>query len=405
MTEKLRIVADENIPLVAEAFSTLGLVQALPGRAILPESVREADVLLVRSITQVYEKLLDGSAVRFVATATIGTDHVDEAYLSGRGIGFASAPGSNSNSVAEYVTAALLAWAEKRGLDLAGRTLGVVGVGHVGSKVVAKARAMGMAVLCNDPPVKRGGGHDDYVELDELVRRADAVTFHVPLSVEDEDPTMHMINATLLERLAEGKERAVLINSSRGGVHDTGAVLAVQDDRRAQDLPVLDLVLDVWESEPNIALPLLDEAMLATPHIAGYSLDGKLAGTTMIYRAACAYFNREATWALPADIPRPKHSVIEVETTGLSDQQILRQVVRHAYDIEWDDATFAADRRSRPGAAGGLLRRPAQTLSGPPGIPSRPGPIGGRPARGGGHAPQAGIQRAVAGECRMTNSE
>ena len=169
MTTELNIIADENIPLVAEAFSTLGRVTVLPGRAITPAAVRDADLLLVRSITGVDEPLLDGAKVRFVATATIGTDHVDEASLSARGIGFASAPGSNSNSVAEYVTAALLVWAERRKLDLAGRTLGVVGVGHVGSKVAAKAKALGMNVLCNDPPLKRQGGHDDYIELDELV--------------------------------------------------------------------------------------------------------------------------------------------------------------------------------------------------------------------------------------------
>lgn len=337
MADRLKIVADENIPLAADAFGSLGMVQTLPGRAIQPACLRDADVLLVRSITQVNEALLADSSVKFVATATIGTDHIDEPYLSARGIGFASAPGSNSNSVAEYVTAALLHWADRREVRLAGRTLGVVGVGHVGSKVVAKARALGMNVLCNDPPLKRTGRHDDYVELDELVRAADAITFHVPLETGSEDPTMHLIDASLLERM---KDQALLINSSRGGVHDTAALLAAQDGRRSEDRPPIDLVLDVWEDEPNIDLALLDETMLATPHIAGYSLDGKLAGTMMIYRAACAFFNQPATWTLPADIPGPSHPVIEIETAGLGEQDIIALAVGHAYDIEWDNAAL-----------------------------------------------------------------
>ncbi|MDD4891917.1 MAG: 4-phosphoerythronate dehydrogenase [Phycisphaerae bacterium] len=342
MTENspLTIVADENIPLVREAFATLGQVRTLPGRGITREAVREADMLLVRSITKVNEALLGDTRVKFVATATIGTDHVDQDWLAARGIGFASAPGSNSNSVAEYVTAALLFWAERNEIELAGKTLGVVGVGHVGSKVVAKAQALGMYVLCNDPPVRRAGGHDDYVDLDHLIRLADAVTFHVPLETGGEDPTFHLIEASLMDRLADGKPAALLINSSRGGVQDTASLLAAREARRAEDLRPVDLVLDVWENEPNIDLPLLDETILATPHIAGYSLDGKLAGTMMIYQAACAHFGRPAAWTLPADIPGPKFPVVEIETADLSDQDIARLAVRHAYDIEWDDAAL-----------------------------------------------------------------
>jgi erythronate-4-phosphate dehydrogenase len=340
MSDPLTIIADENIPFVADAFATLGDVRTLPGRAMTPEAVRAADVLLVRSITRVNESLLAGSTVRFVATATIGTDHVDEAYLSARGIGFASAPGSNSNSVAEYVTAALLVWAEKRDLSLAELTLGVVGVGHVGSKVVAKARALGMNVLCNDPPLKRQGGHDDFLALGDVLDKSDAITFHVPLAADGQDPTLHMIDAALLDRLTAGKEQVLLANCSRGGVHDTAALLAEQESLHAEDLPGLDLVLDVWEGEPNISLPLLDETLLATPHIAGYSFDGKLAGTMMIYRAACKFLGVEPAWQPPDDLPGPTHPVIEIEPAGLSEQEVVRLAVRHAYDIEWDDAAL-----------------------------------------------------------------
>ncbi len=355
----MKIIADENIPLVERAFGALGEVCTLPGRAITPQAVRDADALLVRSITAVDGPLLDGSSVRFVATATIGTDHVDEAYLAGRGIGFASAPGSNANSVAEYVVAALLTWAHRRERTLSGMTLGVVGVGHVGGKVAAKARAMGMTVLCNDPPLKRAGapGSAGFIELDELVRAADAVTFHVPLACAGDDPTMHMIDATLLGRM---KLDALLINTSRGAVHDSAGVLAAQDARRAQDLPAHDLVLDVWENEPTIDLALVEQCLIATPHVAGYSLDGKVAGTMMIYQAACRHFGVQPAWTVPDDLPGAAHPLIEVESAGLSDQEILRQVVRHAYDIEWDDATLRGigdQPAERQGAYFDALRR------------------------------------------------
>ncbi|MCG3180070.1 MAG: Erythronate-4-phosphate dehydrogenase [Phycisphaerae bacterium] len=345
----LNIVADENIPFVTEAFASLGQVRTLPGRRITPAELAHADILLVRSITRVNEALLGDSPIRFVATATIGTDHVDEACLADRGIGFASAPGSNANSVAEYITAALLVWAGRRGRDLAGATLGVVGVGHVGVKVVAKARALGMNVLCNDPPRARIEGAEGFVALPDLLSRADAVTFHVPLTVDGEDATVGLIDADLLATLGP---RTLLINSSRGPVQVTADLLGAQAARHAADLPPLDLVVDTWENEPTIALALLERAMLGTPHIAGYSFDGKLTGTMMIYRAACDHFGLATTWQIPGDLPGPRHPLVEIETAGLSDQEIAALAVRHAYDIEWDDASLR-EMTARPAAEQG----------------------------------------------------
>jgi len=218
----MKIVADENIPLVAEAVGPLGEVLTVPADAISPALVRDAQALLVRSVTPVGPDLLDGSAVRFVGTATIGTDHVDRAYLACRGIGFASAEGSNARSVAEYVFAALSVLAERGGWRLAEKALGIVGVGNIGSRVARLAEGVGVKVLRNDPPIARQTGDPEYLPLDALAD-ADIVTFHVPLTREGPDTTYHMINTSLVSRLKRG---VILLNTSRGSVADTTALKA-----------------------------------------------------------------------------------------------------------------------------------------------------------------------------------
>ena len=283
----MKIVADENIPCVAEAFASLGEVTLCPGRSMRAADVRDADILLVRSVTRVGPELLEGSRVRFVGSATIGFDHVDRDYLQERGIGFATAPGSNATSAAEYVVSALLVLAERKGFELAGRRVGIVGCGNVGSRVRDRLTALGMQCLVNDPPLKAQGGHDDYVGLDDILD-ADVITFHVPFTREGDWPTWHLADRAFLERLKRG---AVLVNTARGAVVDNAALdalLAARDD--------LTVVLDVWEGEPAISEALLQKVDIGTPHIAGYSLDGKLRGTDMIYRAACAHFDRPVDW-------------------------------------------------------------------------------------------------------------
>jgi erythronate-4-phosphate dehydrogenase len=327
----MRIVADENIPFVREAFSPMGDVRLVHGRRITPDTVRDAELLLVRSITKVNAALLEGSAVRFVATATIGTDHVDEAFLRQAGIDFASAPGSNANSVAEYIVAALLELAERRGLRLEGMRLGVVGVGNVGRRVEAKARALGMRVLLNDPPLQRATNDPKYRPLEELLD-ADALTFHVPLQREGPDATRHMIDATFLDRL---RPDAILLNTSRGAVADNAALLDAL--RRGRTGPV---VLDVWEGEPNLRVELLERAALGTPHIAGYSFDGKVNGAEMIYRAACRFLGREPEWR-PADgMPPPDVPSITLPGETPDVEGALREAVRRVYSIERDDAAL-----------------------------------------------------------------
>jgi erythronate-4-phosphate dehydrogenase len=316
------VVADENIPFVADAFGGLGDVRLMPGRAMSAQSVRDATVLLVRSVTRVDGALLDGSAVRFVATATIGTDHVDRAYLKEHDIGFAAAPGSNAQSVAEYVCAALLALQERGLLRLPGATLGVVGVGNVGGKVVRVGQVLRMRVLRNDPPRARREGAEGFSTLDEVVSGADVVTFHVPLERGGEDPTFHLVDAALIDRLGRG---AVLVNTSRGAVADTAALKKARQSGRLGAL-----VLDVWEGEPDIDVELMRCADLATPHIAGYSFDGKVAGTRMIHEAACAFLGVDASW--PEGIPPAEDLRASVDGERILD------AVRASYDICADDA-------------------------------------------------------------------
>lgn len=325
----MKIVADENIPYVADAFGAIGDVTTMHGRRVTREHLADAEILLVRSVTKVNGELLDGTPVRFVATATIGLDHLDQDYLASRGIEVASAPGSNATSVAEYVTAALLVLGERRGLTLDGMTAGVIGVGNVGSRVVDKLQALGMTVLQNDPPLQRQTGAPKYLPLDELFD-ADVITVHVPLTTDGQDPTHHMIGEGFLRRLKPG---AILLNASRGGVGDTGALLdyAAKPGRGP-------MVVDVWEDEPNISLDLLAAVDLGSPHIAGYSFDGKVRGCQMIYEAACRFLGATPTWDAKAALPPPEHPEVDLSDCRGSEEDLLRCVVLTVYDIEADDS-------------------------------------------------------------------
>ena len=322
----MKIVADENIPCVAEAFASLGEVTLRPGRAMTPEDVRDADILLVRSVTRVGPELLEGSRVQFVGSATIGFDHVDRDYLHAHGIGFSTAPGSNATSAAEYVVSTLLLLAERDGFALTGKRVGIVGCGNVGFRVRDRLTTLGMNCMVNDPPLQAQGGDDDYVSLDDMAE-ADVITFHVPLTRDGDWPTWHLADRQFLERLKPG---AVLVNTARGAVVDNVALdrlLSVRDD--------LTVVLDVWEGEPAISETLLQKVDIGTPHIAGYSLDGKLRGTDMIYQAACAHFDRSVDWRPVAALPERQVLVLE-ESASTTDA--LPQAVWFAYDVRDDDA-------------------------------------------------------------------
>jgi len=324
----MQIIADENIPFVKEAFGTLGRVTLMPGRRITAGAVRDADILLVRSVTTVDRNLLAGSAVRFVATATIGTDHVDEEYLRAEKIGFAAAPGSNATSVAEYVTAALLVLARDGGWCLKDKSIGIVGVGNVGSRVEKRCRALGMKVLLNDPPLARKTGSKKYLPI-ERIFKADIVTIHTPLTYEGPDATYQMVNEEFVARMKPG---AIFINTARGKIAENRALMrALDGDQLAE------VVLDVFEDEPSPMPGLIERAAIATPHIAGYALDGKVRGTEMIYRAACRYFKKKSVWKMETVLPEPPVPLLEIDARGRSNEDVVREAVLAVYDIEGDD--------------------------------------------------------------------
>ncbi|MFZ5723243.1 MAG: 4-phosphoerythronate dehydrogenase [Pseudomonadota bacterium] len=268
------------MPLLAEFFADLGEIRRLPGRSMTAADVAGADLLLVRSVTRVDAALLAAARPRFVGSATIGTDHVDLAWLAGQGIPFAAAPGCNARAVAEYVSTVLALYAGQESVAVAGLRLGVVGCGHVGREVVRQAQALGMPVAICDPLADPAGLPADVprLALDALLDWADVLTLHVPLADDGPHPTRHLLDAA---RLRRGRWR-LLINTARGPVVDNRALsglLAAEPGRAA--------VLDVWEAEPAVPPALLQRVRLGTPHVAGYSLEGKWRGTAMLYRAAC----------------------------------------------------------------------------------------------------------------------
>ena len=324
----MKILVDENMPFGLEAFSTLGEVVTMPGRAMDAAAVADADVLAIRSITKVNAALLEGSRVRFVGTATIGEDHVDKAYLKAKGIGFSSAPGCNANSVGQYMVGALLELAETYAFRLEDTKLGIVGVGNVGSRVLKKASAMGMECVLNDPPLERETGDAKYRPLDDIFG-CDIVTVHVPLTKEGPDPTFHLVDEAFLRRMKPG---SILINTSRGAVADGAAVKHALVDGHLRAC-----VLDVWEGEPNIALDLLEKVFICTPHIAGYSFDGKVNGTRQIYEAACAFWGVEPTWDPSPLLPAPECPEVRVDGAAVDAEAALREAVRKVYDIRSDD--------------------------------------------------------------------
>lgn len=287
MSGTLRICADENMPGLWP-FASLGMVTPRVGRSLRASDLVATDVLLVRSVTRVDRALLEGTPVRFVGSATIGTDHVDRDWLAGNGIGFAHAPGCNAMAVVEYVLQALLGWCERDGREPWTLSLGIVGVGNVGSRLAAAATALGIRVVVSDPPRLARGDRLAWrcASLEEVLD-ADVVTLHVPLTTRGTDATHHLLGAPALARL--GPEQ-LLINTSRGPVVDNQAL---SERLMRTDAPAC--VLDVWENEPRVPRALMERVWLGTPHVAGYSHEGKLRGSWMLYRALGEYLGRPRT--------------------------------------------------------------------------------------------------------------
>lgn len=326
----MRILADENIPLVEAFFGSFGEIRRQPGRAFSADALAEADVLLVRSVTRVNADLLAGSPVRFVGTCTIGTDHLDQDYLAAADIAWASAPGCNARGVVDYVLGSLLALAEVAGCRLDERCYGVVGAGQVGSRLVEVLRGLGCRVLVCDPPrQEREGG--DFVSLDEVLEHCDAISLHTPLSADGRWPTRHLLDAERLARLRPG---TWLINASRGAVVDNAALHALLMRR-----PDVEAVLDVWGGEPLVDVALAERCRIATPHIAGYSLEGKARGTAQIYRAFCAHLGLQPELELDSLLPEAWLPQLTLHADADPDWAVAA-LCRAVYDPRRDDADF-----------------------------------------------------------------
>lgn len=325
------IVADENIPLLDRFFEDIGTIRRVSGRNMTPADVHDADILLVRSVTRVDRNLLEGSRIKFVGTATIGTDHVDMDWLESQGIAFASAPGCNAASVAEYVLSVLSIHAEQRGLDdWTGLSVGIIGAGNVGRRLAARLEKLGFDTKVNDPPRQAAEPEEEFDSLEDTLG-CDVITLHTPLTEGGDDPTHHLINA---ERLAVLGRSQLLINTSRGGVIDSVALKA-----RLAEADAPKAVLDVWEDEPQVDPDLARYAWLMTPHIAGYSLEGKVGGTEMIYKALCQFLGlpvRKKSGQFMADPALSKLSF----TSSANARDAAHLAIRACYDVRRDDARY-----------------------------------------------------------------
>lgn len=313
----MKIVADENMPLVRELFSPYGEVTTCPGREIDSQQVKDADVLLVRSITRVNAALLEGSRVRFVGSATIGVDHVDQHYLEGRNIAFANAPGCNANAVVQYVLSALF----RVRPDWLRQTVGIVGCGNVGGRLYRTLKALGVDCRCYDPflTVEQ---IPDKCSFEEVLDTS-ILCLHTPLTTSGPHPTYHLFDEQVLRRFSPG---GLLLNAGRGAVVDNAALLELLPEYAWQ------VVLDVWENEPMVSLPLLQAVNIGTPHIAGYSWDGKINGSRMVRDAFCDWLGES----------QPCSSE-KTEIIDLIQMPSLGKAVLAVYDVAGDDRQMRAE--------------------------------------------------------------
>lgn len=326
----MKIVADSQIPLAQEAFSSLGELELYAGRSITSETVRDADILLVRSVTPVNAELLANSRVRFVATATSGIDHIDTALLQKSGIGFASAHGSNAQSVVEYVLSSIFVLAEQLDIDLKDKTAGIIGCGAVGSLLCQALQATGMKCLLNDPPLQEQSCNPVYEPLEDVLQ-ADIISLHVPLTTNGPYPTINLLNENNLPLLKRG---AILINTSRGGViskHALGECLKLNKK--------MSVVLDVWDHEPEIDLQLLSAVAIGTPHIAGYSTDAKIRATDMIYKAVCRYLTLPDVWQPAGGLLDEGLQEFSI-SDEVNDTDAIAMVIKAHYDVRSDAASL-----------------------------------------------------------------
>jgi erythronate-4-phosphate dehydrogenase len=326
----MKIVADDKIPFLKGALEPYAEVVYIPGKQINREILTDADALLIRTRTKCTENLLDGTRVRFIGTATIGFDHIDTHYCSKNKITWTNAPGCNSSSVQQYIAVTLLKISSEYHFNLKDKTLGIIGVGNVGSKVEKFARSIGMNVLLNDPPRARVEGKKKFHSLNTVLSESDIVTVHVPLNVVGEDYTYHLFNEESFRKFKKG---AWFINTSRGEVTDTYALKKVLNSDRLGGAAI-----DVWENEPDIDLELMQQTFITTPHIAGYSTDGKANGTSMVVNSLTRFFKLPSEYWYPKNVPLPASTYISIDCNKKPEEEIIREAVIHTYNIDEDNA-------------------------------------------------------------------
>jgi len=325
----MKIIADDKIPFLKSVLEPYSEVAYLPGSRIVRDDLADADALLIRTRTKCNEMLLHDTPVKFIGTATIGFDHIDTDYCEKSNIKWTNAPGCNSGSVKQYVAAALFKLAHDHHFELKNKTLGILGVGNVGSKVEIVARALGMKVLLNDPPRERKEGGSCFVTFDTILKESDILTLHVPLSNTGKDKTFHLFNEEIFCKTAKAPW---LINTSRGEVIETQSLKGA-----IRSGIIAGVILDVWENEPDIDPELLSSAFIATPHIAGYSADGKANGAAMVVNSLCRHFDLPLVDWYPSGVPEPENPHLTIACSGKSEEEIIREAVMLAYDISSDD--------------------------------------------------------------------
>ncbi|MEW6005116.1 MAG: 4-phosphoerythronate dehydrogenase PdxB [Stygiobacter sp.] len=331
MNKKIKIIVDDKIPFLKGVLEPFASIQYLNYTQINNEVLKDADALIVRTRTKCDRNLLDGTNVKFIATATIGFDHIDTKYCKEKNIKWINAPGCNGGSVLQYFASALLNIAHKKNISLKEKTIGIIGVGNVGSKIEKFTRTIGMNVLLNDPPRERMEGSQKFVSLDYLIQNSDIITFHVPLNKDGIDRTFHLADENFFKKFNSPK---ILINTSRGEVIKTEALKNAVKQKK-----ISSLILDVWENEPQIDNELLNLTDIATPHIAGYSADGKANGTAICINELNKFFNLglNENW-YPEEIPLPNNSIqIVVDCKDKSFQQIIYELINNTYKILDDD--------------------------------------------------------------------
>lgn len=326
----MKIVIDDKIPFIKGVFEPFADTVYLPGAEINNKAVKNADALIIRTRTLCNKELLEGSTVNFIATATIGYEHIDTKWCGANGIKWKNAEGCNATSVMQYIASVLVFLSKKFSFKFENRTLGVIGVGNIGKKVVELAEILGFRIILNDPPLARRLGPCGYISLEGLIHESDIITLHVPLNYEGIDKTYHLFDDQILKKLNRG---TLFINSSRGEVTDNGALKNILKSGYIQGA-----VLDVWENEPDIDLELMRFLNIATPHIAGYSVDGKANGTTMSVRSLSRFFNLGLNNWLPASIPLPlSDQLFVIDAKNKTDQEVLCEAIETTYKVENDD--------------------------------------------------------------------